>query len=125
MYLWLSFVKENGGKEFHLSLDQHLGEDLGLVPFPEVMQILASSAQRNNPVPGASAISGSSVRTVCCSLAVRVKPHTAQLTEEGCRATGMQDTKSSAPRSVLAPTHSWFLGAAQGKAVQLEATEGQ
>lgn len=65
MYLWLSFVKENEGKQFHPSLDYHLGEDLGLVPFPEAMQILASAAQRKNPLPGAS-VSGSDVRTGSC-----------------------------------------------------------
>lgn len=62
MQLWLSFSKENEGKQFHPSLDQHLGEDLGLVPFPKAKQILASSAQRSNQIADASAASGCDVK---------------------------------------------------------------
>lgn len=61
MQPWRSFIKENEGKQFDPSLDQHLGEDLGLVPFPKARQILASPIQRKNPVPDASASSGSGV----------------------------------------------------------------
>lgn len=56
MQLWLSFSKENEGKQFCPSLDQYLGEALGLVPFLKATQMLVLSVQRNNQIPGASAV---------------------------------------------------------------------
>lgn len=77
MQLWLSFSEENEGKQFHPSLDQHLGEDLGLVPFPKAKQILASSAQRNNQINDASAVSGCDVKAVSHGAMIQTRRSTA------------------------------------------------
>lgn len=79
MQLWLSFSQENEGKQFHPSLEQHLGEGLGLVPFPKAKQILASSAQRNNQTANAS------VKAVTAEQ--RFMPRVARLTREGWQVT--------------------------------------
>jgi len=74
MQFWLSFSKENEGKQFHPSLDQHLGEDVGPVPIPKAKQILALSAQRNNQIAAASAVSGCAVEAVSRRAATQT-PH--------------------------------------------------
>ena len=71
MQLWLSFSKENEGKQFHPSLDQHLGEDSGLIPLPKAKEILPSSAQRNNQIADASTVSGRDVKVVSRRAAIQ------------------------------------------------------
>lgn len=121
MQLWLSFSKENEGKQFHLSLDQHLREDLGLLPFPNAEQILASSAQRNNQIADASAVPGCEVWAVSCRAATQTTCSSAERgawsgkTSEWC-------TESNTPRSAPVLTCRWFLSATHVEATQLEVT---